>query len=259
MYVIEDGMQTMNTHRQLSLSLALMVLPVALILLQIDSCSAFTIPGRVRQSIMNMNPNPCTKFGFTFDKPSARSSSSLMLAKKKRRRRKSEGEDSDLSPPSSSSTSDLPDFDLDDDKLEKNAASIPSDEPSTSEISSAMMGSANKPVRSVDQLIADRSLEKNFEFDEVEDSSLPDLAVMAQQNSEMGRKRSKREARVAAALERKAEEETSNPLAQIPFILDEKGEVSAIKVRRYNAILKIFHGLIILHTSLIPTLSCRIS
>lgn len=160
---------------------------------------------------------------------SAQKPSTLLYAKKQRRRKAD-------TPPSN----ELPDFDLkedeDDDtkkKPSKKSASIPN-EPS-SDISSAMMGSPTKPVRSVDQLIADRSLEKNFQFDETEeDSSLPDLAVLAkEQNAELtGRKRSKREARVAAALERKAtEEEGSNPLAQIPFLTDEKGEVSAIKVR----------------------------
>lgn len=160
----------------------------------------------------------------------------LSLAKKRRRKKSSE----ESTPPSSSN--DLPDFDIveEADEAPKKAAvsKVPS-EPS-GEISSAMMGSSSTPTRSVEQLIADRSLEKTFEFDEPEDSTLPDLAVMSKEN-EMGRKKARKEARVAAAIARKEQEEgQTNPLASIPFLTDEKGEVSGVKVSEHGEVFSNF-------------------
>lgn len=172
--------------------------------------------------------------------------SPIQLAAKKRRRKKSTSE----GPSNPSNSDDLPDFDIEenmgDDKASssKPKRSVSSD---PDEITSAMMGSANKPTRSVDELISDRSLEKNFQFDEKEDNSLPDLAAIAQQqqNDGMGKKRAKQEARKAAAMARKDDEdEQVNPLKSIPFILDEKGEVSAVKILEAGAWLGI--GLLVL-------------
>lgn len=145
----------------------------------------------------------------------------VCLLAKKRRRKKVEN--------SSPASDELPDFDLvEDDAPQKK--SPPTNMPSepAGEISDAMMGSSSTPARSVDQLIADRSLEKTFQFDEPQDASLPDLAVMAK-GGEVGKKKARRDARVAAAVARK-DEEKPNPLASIPIITDEKGEVSGVKV-----------------------------
>jgi len=211
--------------------LMLLILPVALVLIQSVGCSAFANPGSARRWIATAtsNPHQCTKSVLSNGRPSQ---SPSLLCSKKRRRRKSDDEDFD-SPSAPSSWSDLPDFDVDDEQLEKRKTFVPS-EPSD-EITSAMMGSANRLVRSVDQLIADRSIEKKFQFDEEEVSSLPDLSVVAkQQTSELGKRSMRKKARVAAAMERKDEEEMFNPLAQAPFITDEKGEASAIKVSNFH-------------------------
>ena len=47
----------------------------------------------------------------------------------------------------------------------------------------------------------------------------------------MGKKKARREARRAAAVAAKAEEEEESILSNIPFIKNEKGEVSGVKVR----------------------------
>lgn len=181
------------------------------------------------------SPSASFKGAFKLTSSPEHSPTSLHLAKpkKKRRRRK---EDDDSPDPVAD---DLPDFDLDEDQPA--SKSKPSSKPSDplGEISSAMMGSSNTPTRSVNQLIADRSLEKAFEFDEEEDASLPDLAVMAKEN-EKGKKKARRNARVAAAVAKKEDEEQPNPLASIPFITDEKGEVSAVKILESGAWLGIF-------------------
>ena len=219
----------------------LSVVPLFLIalLLEVEEIAAFTTsPTRIRGV-------PTTSASRSVQVPSS------LPAKKRRRRRKdapdssSSSSSSDTDDPISPAPDELPDFDLGDDGDSSSKAAMmnkkkdPTPAPASSssdpmgEISSAMMGTANQPVRSVNQLIADRSLEKNFEFDEPEggDDVLPDLAVLAKQQ-EAGRKRAKRDARVAAAVERKGqEEEDANPLSKIPFFVDDNGEVSAIKVR----------------------------
>lgn len=163
----------------------------------------------------------------------------MSLAKKRRRKKDDSSSSSSQQRPSTSSPSEeLPEFDLseNDENPPKKSNPISSN---PDEISDAMMGSPNKPTRSIDELISDRSLEKKFQFDdEPENDSLPDLAAIAKQQSgsggngnEMGRKRSKQGARIAAAKARKAvEEEEANPLKNIPFITDEDGEVSVLKI-----------------------------
>lgn len=165
---------------------------------------------------------PATTIVTRSPKDRTRTVGSSLFAVKKKRRRKDDSSDSSSGP-----SDDLPDFDLDED----NESS--SKDPFQGEISEAMMGrSSGMPARSVDQLIADRSLESKFEFLEEPTEPLPDLAMVAQEQ-EMGRtKKAKREQRVAAAMERKEQEqEQVNPLAQIPFLLDDKGQVSGVKVR----------------------------
>lgn len=196
------------------------------LLLEIKEISAFTAPARIR--------------GVTRSRSVQQPSS--LPAKKKRRRRKGSSDSSEMDDPSLPASDELPEFDLGDDdgasaKVSKQTTESNLSSDPMGEISSAMMGTTNQPVRSVDQLIADRSLEKNFEFDEpAGDEALPDLAVLAKQQ-EAGRKRTKRDARVAAALERKEQDDDDvNPLSKIPFFVDDDGEVSAIKVRTIDCV-----------------------
>lgn len=147
--------------------------------------------------------------------------STALHAKKRRRKKDAEG---------TSPSSELPDFDLaEDGGMKKESKST---EPSSEAISNAMMGSSDRPARSIDELIADRSLEKNFEFDEPTDDSLPDLAGMPRVGDEaVGSKRAKRDARRAVAEQRLAsEEENKNPLSDIPFLQNDAGEVTGVKV-----------------------------
>ena len=184
----------------------LSALPVILVLLlEFQESAAFTPPARIR-GVARSAQQPTS-----------------LPAKKKRRRRRTDSSGSDSIDPSPREPDELPDFDLGDDgdsaKVKKAPTPAPSSDP-MGDISSAMMGTSNQPVRSVDQLIADRTLEKNFEFDEPGDDALPDLAVLAKEQ-EAGRKRSKRDARVAAAMEQnKQEEDEVNPLSKIPFFVD---------------------------------------
>jgi len=212
----------MKKFRDLASTLPLLLL---LMLLACEEATSFTAHSKVR----GVSRTTSTTITATTDSTTYRHTQ--LSAKKKRRRR-----EMDPGAPSPSSTDDLPDFDLDDNpeptrKSKKKTSSADSSSDPLGEISRNMMGSASITTRSVDQLIADRSLEKTFEFDEPGDDTLPDLAVLAKEQ-ETGRKRTLRDARVAAALERKSEEEKEggNPLANIPFFVDEKGEVSAIKV-----------------------------
>ena len=166
--------------------------------------------------------------------------SSSLWAKKKRRRK-------NPSPPQKSN--DLPDFDLKEDI--KAEVEEPSPKPSQSvsssddEITANMMGSADKPVRSVKELIADRALESKFEFDAPEDDSLPDLAKIAQSKQSppqpaVGGKRARQEARKAAAKAREQEENEESIFSKIPFITDENGKVTPLKVLEAGTWLGIF-------------------
>lgn len=160
---------------------------------------------------------------------------SILLAKRKRRRKKA-------SPDAVSNvvntSNELPDFDLDDGEEKSSEPTKTSmTDLSPDEITPAMMGSSNKAVGSVNDLISDRSLEAKFEFEEG-DSSIPDFTELAQASSggipepaPMGKKKARREARRAAAVAAKAEEEEESILSNIPFIKNEKGEVSGVKVR----------------------------
>ena len=143
----------------------------------------------------------------------------LNLAKKKRRRRKD------------SSPDDLPDFDLGD---EDDAPPAPKKQLSPDEITDAMMGTSNKPLRSVKELVSDRSLEKNFQFDDPDDP-LPDLAELAQKSKSVpvGKKKARAEARRMAAME---QEETpdlvegfSGLLSQVPGLNSER-EMPTMKI-----------------------------
>lgn len=144
---------------------------------------------------------------------------------------------------SNESTDSLPDFDIDDPSATtsdsastsgKQASGVRADTKtgSLNEITPAMMGTSFQKETSVNDLIRDRSLERKFEFDDsLEDASLPDLAVLPNNGEQsLGKKKARQAARMAAAAEKKKEEEEGSMLKRIPFLLDEKGEVSAIKI-----------------------------
>ncbi|KAG7337264.1 hypothetical protein IV203_026848 [Nitzschia inconspicua] len=181
-----------------------------------------------------------------------------MSAKQRRRRRKdsettssSLSDDSAISPVSFGSTesNELPDFDLDSidaegvEPAKKKVSSKPD------EITDLMMGNPNMKVRSINELISDRSLESRFEFDDQGDASIPDFSQLAQSsasandgNGEMlGKKKQRQADRRANANRARAEEGTQdNPLSNIDFIKNEKGEVSPIKILESGAWLGIF-------------------
>lgn len=100
------------------------------------------------------------------------------------------------------------------------------------------------PTRSVTDLLRDRSIEQKLDFDE-EDAAvsggggepLPDLLALArQQQPPMGKKKARQAARVAAAkAAAKEQEESASILTKIPFILDEKGTVSPVKILESGA------------------------
>lgn len=168
----------------------------------------------------------------------------------KRRRRKTADPDSPRrTPMDDSNGSDLPEFDLGDDVQDTNTApsmkkgakpsSIMSNDPFASEsISVNMMGSASKNTKSVSQLIADRSLERKLEFDAAEaDESLPDLVELGKasrsgEDAPVGKKRARKEARIAvaaAAKEEKEENSIFSVLQNLPFIT-ENGKISPLKL-----------------------------
>ena len=193
---------------------------------------------------------------------SAPSSLTILHAKKKRRRK----QQADSSPKNSSVSPDskeLPDFDLNDSVDDSNefaqtasnnkSSSPPSKKASSSvaasatstEVTANMMGSSEKPVRSVKELLSDRSLEQKFEFDDVATSSdqdVPDLLQKMARSSSgtgsssvpepSGSKRARQEARRSAAQARdqKDAQEQENPFAKIPFITDEDGKILPLKV-----------------------------
>lgn len=151
------------------------------------------------------------------------STTALTADKPKRRKRKTASDED-------STDDSLPDFDITDESsasLSSESASSSNRIGSVDEITAAMMGSSYQKETSVSDLIRDRSLESKFQFDDTDtDTTLPDLAILP---TAVGKKKARQAARIAAA-EKKQEEEDANLLSKIPFIRDEKGEVSALKI-----------------------------
>lgn len=171
--------------------------------------------------------------------PGYRISTVIHAAKQRRRRRRDPNEaDESKSTASGNSSGELPDFELNDEEeaeakaLAKKKAMKISSNPD--EITPAMMGSSNSPVGSIRDLLSDRSLESKLEFDDEEmDDSLPDLIALsrsAQQGAPTGKKKARQAERRAAALAGKEAEE-ENIFANVPFIIDEEGKLSPVKVR----------------------------
>ena len=154
--------------------------------------------------------------------------------KKRRRRRNNDGGEADVE--ADNSSSDLPDFDLDEEEEESKPKNRVIKVSNPDEITPAMMGSVDGPARSIKDLLSDRSLESKFDFGDVEtDDSLPDLIALSktadQDNVQTGTKKERQAQRRASAIAAK-ESATESPLAKLPFVSDEKGEVQPIKVRR---------------------------
>ena len=194
--------------------------------------------------------------------PFVSTTTSLSMAKKRRRRKDAPGGDaaSSSSPapadPASAddddgivagSGSDLPDFDLVE-EVEEKSKPKPKRKISTNpdEITDAMRGTADAPVRSVSELLQDRQLEKAMVFDESEiDTDIPDFTELAKKSMSgdvgggieagMGKKKAKQAARKAAAIEAKALEEEgagiTDALKNIPGITNDSGDVAFNKVR----------------------------
>ena len=177
------------------------------------------------------------------------------LDAKKRRRRKTD----DDSP--ASDEDDLPDFVIDNPEespverkkkadSSSSASKVMMTTPEGEEITAAMMGRAGAPTRSVRDLLTDRSLEQKLSFDvdnpSAAEEELPDLLQMGRGTSSSsssnaatgdegtGKKKAKQAARQAAAMARQQEQEeeiTLNSLLKnVPFFLDEKGQVSGVKI-----------------------------
>ena len=199
--------------------------------------------------------------------PLLRSSSVTLAAKKKRRRRRrtqndtTAPDDGDVDPENAVSIPDpvsvpnnneLPDFDLEteeekeEEQRQQRAKRISSN---PDEITPAMISTGNTPLRSLDELIMDRSLESKFEFDEPENPSVPDFIQLAQESSSsssslvdnsstvvpdgsMGKKKQRQAERIANAIRLKEEEEKAgaNILSNIPMFLDGDGNFRATKV-----------------------------
>jgi len=189
-----------------------------------------------------------------------------LSAKKKRRRRRRK--ESDTSPEDQSEKSlsesillpvgdELPDFDLGGEVEEASQRVRISSNPD--EITPAMMADGNAAARSLDELIMDRSLENKFKFDEPEDPNIPDFIQLGKESSSplpslndgtsmvlggggIGKKKQRQAERIANAIRVKEEEKQvgSNILSKIPSFLNEKGEVSAVKVLEQGAWLGIY-------------------
>jgi hypothetical protein len=163
--------------------------------------------------------------------------SSVLHAKQQRRRRRdpnaAEGADSIAN---GNSSGELPDFELDDDEEAESAAKKrKAISRNPDEITPAMMGSSNAPVGSIRDLLVDRSLESKLKFEEEEeDSSIPDLIAMSrsaqQDGAQTGTKKARQADRRAAAIEAKDADEKSF-FTNLPFVSDEKGNFSTVKVR----------------------------
>lgn len=166
--------------------------------------------------------------------PSTLTSSTSLAAtspNKKRRRRKTKPSTSD----------ELPEFELRDEitieegpTTKKREAGTFLNDPFDGDITPSMMASSSAmgSARSLKDLLKDRAIEKNIDFDEPSQAAeeLPDLLAMARQQQEPGKKKKRQAARIAAAEAAKAAEEKTNIFAKIPFIVDEKGNVSGVKI-----------------------------
>eukprot|EP00526_Cylindrotheca_closterium_P019888 CAMPEP_0113660980 /NCGR_PEP_ID=MMETSP0017_2-20120614/33189_1 /TAXON_ID=2856 /ORGANISM="Cylindrotheca closterium" /LENGTH=229 /DNA_ID=CAMNT_0000575651 /DNA_START=39 /DNA_END=729 /DNA_ORIENTATION=+ /assembly_acc=CAM_ASM_000147 len=159
-----------------------------------------------------------------------------LSAKKKSRRKRKEPKE------------DLPDFELDGDDgalpdfdLGEEDAPVKPAAKKPTETTDFPLNAT--PAASLDDLIADRKLESKFVFDEsVEDKSIPDFVDFAGPSDSAppapGSKAERRAQRKAAAIARVEAEKEST--FDIPFITDESGKISGLKILEAGAWAGIF-------------------
>lgn len=169
-----------------------------------------------------------------------------------------------------SDANDLPDFDLDlthesDATVELHAAPIHSQSKAPinpEEMSPSMMVDVSftkGKLRSLDELLMDRSLESKFKFDEPEDLNIPDFIQFIKESSlttvsstsgnigdvannsnnvgDLGKKKKRQAKRVSNAIRRKEEEEKdiTNIWAIVSLFTNDDGKIRAVKVLEYGA------------------------
>ena len=196
-------------------------------------------------------------------------SSVTRLSAQKKKRRKKERSDSSSTDPfddyasnndeynDNNQKNDLPDFDLKDTNPDTTSTSISDNKAKVggsritgemSVITSNMMstGMKSQSTKSVRELLADRSLEKKFEFDDENNDNnvpLPDLLAKPVSSSttttsatitNRKRERTLEAQRIAALEAAKQEAEENNLLSvvvdKLPGIKNEKGDISPIKI-----------------------------
>lgn len=234
-------------------SVLVLLLSAVVLALRCDDASSFAFPTTTRP------PRPVTWSPTT---------TTRLDAKKKRRRRRQDPSSNDDPSSSDDDGDELPDFDIDnpdeapEPKKRKNKGTTPSaaaaaqqvigKTPEGEEITAAMMSGGNDPSsRSVRDLLNDRSLERRVDFDDesmtaTTEEELPDLMRMARERNGggdnamtdagqgMSKKKARQAARRAAAAARQEEEEEEASLQKllggIPFLLNEKGQVTGVKI-----------------------------
>lgn len=187
-------------------------------------------------------PNPST-IGITHcNRRSYDSNSCFALAAKKKRRRRKVVEQAPTTAPDETASEELPDFDLEGDDASSNSLASASRVVDGATITPNMMSTKQaRGASSLGDLLKDRSLEAKFEFDSSDKvaEDLPDL--LAPQFQQQQPRKKKIQAAVARAQQ---EQESGNPLTQLPFLLNEKGQVSGVKILEAGAWLGI--GLLVL-------------
>mmetsp|Transcript_7786 Transcript_7786/g.11175 ORF Transcript_7786/g.11175 Transcript_7786/m.11175 type:complete len:255 (+) Transcript_7786:210-974(+) len=196
-----------------------------------------------------------SSLGKAMVKPSFSQVTALHMArpKKKRRRKKdssstddnvgSESPEVEPTAQSFSADGELPDFDFDDGSgSDTSSKSSPSASMSTSlnenKVTDAMMGSS-KPMKSMKELLNDRSLESKFEFEEPDDP-LPDLVDF---RTGKAKESKSRKGGNRNAPEKEDPNQILMTLRNIPVIgdpIDEKGDISGVKLLETGAWIGIF-------------------
>ena len=209
----------MTNSLLLAISVGMLLLPL--------SCQAFLVP--------TTSSTKSRRGGVKGSKPARAPFSALHVQKKRRRRRRDVSEEGDADGVTGEySSGGLPEFELDDDEEEaeavaKSKRAAVSRNPD--EITSAMMGSPNSPSSSIRDLLTDRSLESKLQFDEedITDNSLPDLVVLSRSATQEGASTGSKKARKAAAIAAN-ESKADSIVSKLPFVTNEKGEFSTVKV-----------------------------
>jgi hypothetical protein len=206
--------------------------------LQDVSCLASTTTKKMALSLLDKSSPSCDRV------------QSFQLNVRNRRRR---NDDSSISPDDGESDTrdELPDFDIVDDSIADSSIDIKSVIMKKSASSEGVIKinkliSNRKPAGTLNDLIADRSLESKFKFDEVNDSiGLPDLApiegtrtpatvdrssqVTPTKNKRERQEEARRKAALAAEKERE-EKEKFDLIDTLPGIRDDNGKISGLKV-----------------------------